>query len=122
MPRDDTEHGPAVVVFGAYRTLLEQDCVRRTRPDPRLYLNVETDLEMAEWEALEADGRRNAAVLLEELLAAGEPLIVPRWRVGGNHVPALADVPMFRDRSIDAFVVFANDRVAPAEAPVVRWW
>jgi hypothetical protein len=122
MPRDDTEHGPAVVVPGAYRTLLEQDCVQRTRPDPRLYLNVETDLEMAEWEQLKADGRHKAAALLEELIAAGEPLTVPRWRIGGNHVPAPADVPMFRDRSSEAFVVFADDRVAPAAAPAVRWW
>jgi hypothetical protein len=29
---------------------------------------------------------------------------------------------MFRDRSIDVFVVFADDRVVPAQAPAVRWW
>jgi hypothetical protein len=121
MPRDDTELGPAVVP-GAYRTLLEQDCVQRTRADPRLYLNVETDLVMAEWEQLKADGRRKAAVLLDELLAAAEPLIVPRWRIGGNHVPVPTDVAMFCDRSIEAFVVFADDRVAPTAAPAGSWW
>jgi hypothetical protein len=115
MPRNDAD-GPAVVVPGAYRTLLEIDCRHTTEPEPRLYLLAETDEQLTEWEALRADGRRNAAALLEELLAAAEPLTVPRWRIGGNHGPALADVPMFRDRSIDAFVVFADDRVAPAEA------
>ena len=121
MPRDDAD-GPAVVVPGAYRTLLEIDCRRATEPDPRLYLLAETAEQLTEWEQLKADGQRKAALLLEELLAAGEPLTVPRWRIGGNHVPAPADVPMFRDRSIEAFVVFADDRVAPAEAPAVRWW
>jgi hypothetical protein len=122
MPRaDDTT---AVVVPGAYRTLLERDCVERTRPDPRLYLNIETDLQQTEWEAMKADGRRKAAVLLDKLLAAGEPLTVPRWRLSRNCVPAFADadIPMLQDRSITHFVVFADDRVAPAAAPAVRWW
>jgi len=56
------------------------------------------------------------------LLAAGEPLTVPRWRLGGNHVPAPKDVAMFRDRSITQFVVFADDRVPPADAPAAGWW
>jgi hypothetical protein len=113
---------PGVTLLGAYRTLLEIDCRHATEPDPRLYLLVETAEQMVEWEQLKARGRGQAAVMLEELLAAGEPLIVPRWRIGGNHVPQPADVPMFRDRSIEAFVLFADDRVAPAEAPAVRWW
>ena len=76
----------------------------------------------AEWEQLKAEGRRKAALLLDELLAAGEPLTVPRWRLGGNHVPAPKDVAMFRDRSITQFVVFADDRVSPADAPAAGWW
>jgi len=56
------------------------------------------------------------------LLAAGEPLTVPRWWLGGNHVPAPKDVAMFRDRSITQFVVFADDRVPPADAPAAGWW
>jgi hypothetical protein len=125
MPRDDVEHGPAVVVPGAYRTLLEIDCQHATEPDPRLYLvSSETPEQGAEWEQVKADGRRKAALLLNELLAAGEPITVAQWKLSRNRILALRDldVPLLRDRSITHFVVYADDRTAPADPPAVRWW
>jgi hypothetical protein len=109
----------------AYRKLQEIDCRQATEPDPHLYLVLsEAPEQVLEWEQLKPDGRRKAALLLGELLAAGEPLTVPRWRLSRSRIPALADaeVPMLRDRSFSHFVVYADDRVALADAPAVSWW
>jgi hypothetical protein len=98
---------------GVYRALLAKDCEQFAGPDPRLVL----EMDPTEWEHLKGQGRREAAALLERQLEAGEPLIVPRWRLGGHNIPTPAGVPMFADRSIKWFEVSADDVVSPAAAP-----
>ena len=56
---------------------------------------------------------RERSALLPRL-QAGQPVIVPRWRLGGHRIPTPADVAMFTDRTIRWFKVSSDDVVTPS--------
>ena len=108
MPRVD--HAGADVglyVAGVYGRLRDRELERIDRPDPRLFL------EGAGADAVAASPR-DVPLLDVEALAAGAPIEVPRWMLGGHQVPEVRDWPVYADRMITSFVVSADDVVRPA--------
>jgi hypothetical protein len=108
---------------GAYETLLRERCESETRPRPWVgyeglgsWISAEAaSAAHREYERACEQGAQDAAVLFEKRLKAGEPITVPKWMVGGHSLPAPKDVPLFRDRSVRSYRVFADDRIEVAE-------
>ena len=111
MPRAEHGDGGGYVLPGVYRTLLDKDCERGAGPDPRLYLEMDAE----DWEQMKARGRAAADQLLAERLEAGEPLVVPRWRIGGHSIPVPKDVVQRDGQRCGVAVVTADDMLTPAE-------
>ncbi len=94
---------------GTYVEELRHQCERKCAPDPRLLFEPD-------FRELKVAGATRAAVLFEELLAAGEPIKVAGGHVGGR----LPDAPdWLRTPAIyggaSLVWVCADDRCSPAE-------
>src|SRR5215475_11897712 len=57
------------------------------RPDPRMWLYCDDAEETARLDAARAEAEVEEAVYKAEALERGEPFVLPRWYVGGNHFP-----------------------------------
>ncbi|ORB68791.1 hypothetical protein BST47_02575 [Mycolicibacterium tusciae] len=90
-----------------YRALLDQERARDGRPDPRYAL-----IDESHRPPLEEQVRERSPLLLR--LQAGQPVIIPAWRLGGHSIPTPADVPLFTDRTIPWLKVAADDVVSPS--------
>jgi hypothetical protein len=106
--------GTGLHVAGLYRTVLETECQCAEGPDPRLFLSLETPEQRAEWEQSKDEGRRLAALALDELLAAAEPIWLPRWALCGRIVPDVRGWAPYEDRRHQWFVLSADDLLTPA--------
>lgn len=62
---------------GTYAEELRRQCEHQCAPDPRL-------LARPDFDELKAAGAARAAVMFDELLAAGDPILVPGGYVGGR--------------------------------------
>ena len=60
--------------------------------------------------------RRGWHPQLVKRLEAVEPVTIPHWRIGGNSWPQARDWPVYRDRSVRAWEVHADDVVVPVHA------
>ncbi len=98
-------------VAGIYAELLRQQCERETEPDPRLVLGIVDEESRRDWNRLAEEGKRAAAVLFEERLAAGAPILACARAVRGKTADPRR-VPMLQDQSVRAFTVRADDTIA----------
>ena len=108
MPRAEGDDG-VYRLPGLYASLLEHE---RANVDPRLYYGIKDPLE--QWWARETAPRVHPQLV--KRLEAGEPVTIPHWRIGGNTWPQARDWPIYRDRSVRAWEVHADDVVVPVHA------
>jgi hypothetical protein len=94
---------------GTYVDELRHQCEQQCAPDPRLLFEPD-------FQELKAAGAALAAVLFDELLAAGEPIKVPGGHVGGllPDKPDWLSVPAIYGGA-SLLWVYADDRCSPAE-------
>lgn len=105
MPR--TERPAGALVPGAYETLLRAECERATAADPRgLFFDSEG------FEAAQGDADAAAAELFKQRLTEAEPVVVERWRLGGNSLPLPPEL-VERVRQHPEWIVTADDRLLP---------
>ena len=118
MPRADDDASVGYRLSGVYERLLAEQCEDLAGPDPRLNSVMPAE----EWERMKEQGAGDAAAMLERRLAAGLPLVVERWRLGGHSIPVSAEVPFLNDRSVKWLHVGADDVVAPSAGPRPTKW
>lgn len=108
MPRVDHDDVAAVGFYatGVYRRLGDRELDRISRPDPRLFLEG-----AGAGELLRAS--RDKPILNIAPLTASEPIVVPRWMLGGRTFPEVRDWPVYVDRMVREFVVSADDVIRP---------
>ncbi len=109
MPIDSDRGGSAGyrLPVGSYAKLLRSECGRRCAPDPRL-------LGEPDFEELKAAGSVRAAALFDELLAAGEPIVVASWQVPARGAPEWLSTPaVYGGASLVR--VYVDDVCEPAE-------
>jgi hypothetical protein len=112
MPRVETSGGVGggYRLPGVYKALTEWARESAARPDPRDRLRPDFDPQTPR----EPDPHSFARPILARL-DAGEPVTVPRWWIGGHHIPVPRDVPLFRDRTIKHWRVSPDDTITAAE-------
>jgi hypothetical protein len=109
VPRVDHDDVAAVRFYaaGVYGRLRDRELDRISQPDPRWFLQ---DAGADELE----HAPRCKPILNVAALTAGEPVVVPRWMLGGHDIPEVRDWPVFADRMVREFVVSADDVIRPA--------
>ena len=101
--------GGGYTVPGAYEKLLRHVCKAETQVDPRQWLYID---DPAELERLEAEAAQRCEELFAERLAAGQPLELPRYLIGGHNLPLPRDHEL-RARDVKQVRVFSDDAVVP---------
>ena len=97
---------------GMYVWLLEKKC-RHLSQVGDFYPRQALVLPAKEWDRRWRDASVVAAVLLQDRLQAGEPVVVQRWQLGGGTVPD--DAPAWlSDKSVKWVRVTADDVIVPA--------
>ncbi len=102
---------------GVYEQLLAGRCRERARLDPRLWLGEHSPTEWALLRWLEAESQWQAEQDLAVMLAAGEPLEVPRWSFGGHSIPREGSWPAWLGpySAVKSVRVHADDTIEPVD-------
>jgi hypothetical protein len=98
---------------GLYQLLLERE---RETIDPRLYYGKPPE-EVTLIKLFAPRARPDRLARLER----GDPTLIPRWWLGGNHYPEVANWDTFHDRSVRGWEVNTDDVVVPVRANYPRW-
>lgn len=117
MPRIASDSdGPGHHLPGAYEFLLRKACEWRVGPDYRRRLHWPN----RRWEKYQRDCERRVDELIEQF--RGEPLVAPRWLLGGKSLPLPDGSPQWlqRDSGVDFVEVRPDDTLRPAPSTVVE--
>jgi hypothetical protein len=121
MPRvNDGGGGGRFHVPGVCERLLLKDCEQVYEPNPCRVLVDDWRKANDEYEKLKAEGLRQAGVLFEERMKAGEPIVVAGWRVGTHKALVEAGAPEWLMRpaiygGASVVRVYVDDTLEPAE-------
>ena len=111
--------GTARRLPGIYAAMLEADRKAAAEPDPRLFLVADEASRARQIEAERADlgvhpeRRRRKCVMDINALEAGEPVLIPKWLLGGAKWPQARSWPEFRDPEVTMYMMYPDDHLVP---------
>ncbi len=104
---------------GIYAATREAARKAAAEPDPRLALVADEASRQRQIEAEREELRRfperrwRKTVLDIEALERGEPVLIPKWLVGGAKWPQARSWPEFRDSEVTMYMMYPDDHLVP---------
>ena len=104
---------------GIYQAMLAAGRKTAADPDPRLFLVADEASRARQIEVERADlgahpeRRRRKTVLDIDALEAGQPVLIPKWLLGGAKWPQARSWPEFRDLEVTMYMMHPDDHLVP---------